>query len=170
MCYNSIIGSSAKRPRLLFSWKGGEVRLASGKLQAAVREKLFAEEYLIDLNAERAAIRAGYSPRTARGTAYKLLDRPAVKEYIDKRLREKEDALIAKQDEVLRYLTAVMRGEETDEELVTYATGGYEKVGIRRQMNQLRAAESLAKRYGLLTDKLSVDGTVGVTIVDDLGE
>ena len=36
------------------------------------RQRRFADEYLIDLNAERAAIRAGYSKRYARGNAYKM--------------------------------------------------------------------------------------------------
>lgn len=71
------------------------------------RQRRFADEYLIDLNAEAAAVRAGYSPRYARGNAYKLVARSGIKEYIEKRMAEKESELIADQNEVLRYLTAL---------------------------------------------------------------
>lgn len=54
------------------------------------RQRRFADEYLIDLNAEAAAVRAGYSPRYARGNAYKLVARSGIKEYIAKRMAEKE--------------------------------------------------------------------------------
>jgi phage terminase small subunit len=65
------------------------------------RQRRFADEYLIDLNAEAAAVRAGYSPRYARGNAYKLVARSGIKEYIAKRMAEKESELIADQDEGL---------------------------------------------------------------------
>ena len=78
---------------------------------------------MIDLNAEAAAVRAGYSPRYARGNAYKLVARSGIKEYIAKRMAEKESELIADQDEVLRYLTAVMREKSTAEEIVVEGTG-----------------------------------------------
>ena len=87
------------------------------------RQRRFADEYLIDLNAEAAAVRAGYSPRYARGNAYKLVARSGIKEYIEKRMAEKESELIADQNEVLRYLTAVMRGESTSEEIIVEGIG-----------------------------------------------
>lgn len=64
------------------------------------RQRRFADEYLIDLNAEAAAVRAGYSPRYARGNAYKLVARSGIKEYIEKRMAEKESELIADQNGV----------------------------------------------------------------------
>ena len=73
------------------------------------KQKLFCEEYLIDLNATQAALRAGYSEKTAYSIGNENLKKPEIQEYIQKRLKEKEDALIAKQDEVLKTLTAVMR-------------------------------------------------------------
>ena len=73
------------------------------------KQKLFCEEYLIDLNATQAALRAGYSEKTAYSIGNENLKKPEIQEYIQKRLKEKEDALIAKQDEVLKPLTAVMR-------------------------------------------------------------
>lgn len=72
------------------------------------KQKRFCEEYLIDLNATQAALRAGYSEKTAYSIGNENLHKPEIQEYIQKRLKEKEDALIAKQDEVLKTLTAVM--------------------------------------------------------------
>ena len=66
------------------------------------KQKLFCEEYLISLNATQAAIKAGYSEKTAYSIGNENLKKPEIQEYIQKRLKEKEDALIAKQDEVLK--------------------------------------------------------------------
>lgn len=60
------------------------------------KQRRFCDEYLIDLNATQAAIRAGYSPKTAAAIAAENLTKPKVAENIKKRMNEKEDALIAK--------------------------------------------------------------------------
>lgn len=78
------------------------------------KQKRFCDEYLIDLNATQAAIRAGYSEKTARQTATENLSKPYIREYIDKRLAEKDAELIADQDEVLKYLTWGMDETITD--------------------------------------------------------
>ena len=75
------------------------------------KQKRFCDEYLIDMNGAQAAIRAGYSKKTAKQIATENLSKPYLREYIDKRMAEKEAALIADQDEVMKYLTAVMRRE-----------------------------------------------------------
>ena len=56
------------------------------------KQKLFCEEYLIDLNATQAALRAGYSEKTAYSIGNENLKKPEIQEYIQKRLKEKEDA------------------------------------------------------------------------------
>ena len=83
------------------------------------KQMRFCDEYLIDLNATQAAIRAGYSEKTATVIGSENLTKPYIREYIDKRLAEKEEALVAKQDEVMKYLTAVMRREEKENVVVT---------------------------------------------------
>jgi len=128
------------------------------------KQQRFCDEYLIDLNATQAAIRAGYAEKFAGQNADKILKNTNVKEYIKNRMAEKEKELIADQDEILRYLTAVMRGTETDEQYVVGAEGGVEKIPVRKQVNQLKAAEMLAKRYGLLVDKMEVDADMEMTI------
>ena len=83
------------------------------------KQKRFCDEYLIDLNATQAAIRAGYSKKTARQTATENLSKPYIQKYIKERMDEKENELIADQDEVLRYLTATMRREKKECIVVT---------------------------------------------------
>lgn len=76
-----------------------------------MKQRRFCDEYLIDLNGRQAAIRAGYSPKNAARQACKLLKREEIRGYIRRRIEEKESRLIAKQDEVLAYLSGVMRRE-----------------------------------------------------------
>ena len=139
------------------------------------RQRRFADEYLIDLNAEAAAVRAGYSPRYARGNAYKLVARSGIKEYIEKRMAEKESELIADQNEVLRYLTAVMRGESTSEEIIVEGIGDGRSKARKlektpSEKDRLKAAELIGKRYGLFTDKIETDIDMDLNITIDYGE
>ena len=134
------------------------------------KQKMFCDEYLIDLNATQAAIRAGYSEKTANRIATENLSKPVIKEYIAARMAEKEDALIATQDEVLKYLTAVMRGEEKDERYNISADGEISVVGVRQQSNQLKAAELLGKRYGLYVEKVQQDVDMELNIKIDYGD
>jgi len=125
------------------------------------KQKLFCDEYLVDLNATQAAIRAGYSPRTAYRTGCDNLKIPKIQAFIQERMKAKEDELIAKQDEVLKYLTAVMREETYEDVVVVEGDGGggscgrvlRKRAGVR---DRNKAAELLAKRYGLLTDRIDV--------------
>ena len=128
------------------------------------KQQRFCDEYLIDLNATQAAIRAGYSAKYANTNASKLLQITVIKNFLAERMAEKESNLIASQDEVLRFLTAVMRGEEKDERIITNADGEREDIGRRKQLHQLQAAEMLAKRYGLLVEKVDVDGDMDLNI------
>jgi phage terminase small subunit len=139
------------------------------------KQKRFCDEYLIDLNATQAAIRAGYSNKYANTNASKLLQITTIKEYIDARMAEKESELIADQDEVLRYLTSVLRGESQSTELVVEGTGEgcSEARTILKEPSEkdrLKAAELLGKRYGLYTDKIELDADTELNINIDYGE
>ena len=131
------------------------------------RQQLFCDEYLVDLNATQAAIRAGYSENTARQQGAENLAKPYIKSYIAERMAEKEDELIAKQDEVLKYLTAVLRGESQSEVVVVEGLGdGMSEAKLLQkapdEKERLKAAELLGKRYGLYTDKVQADIVVPV--------
>lgn len=139
------------------------------------KQKRFCDEYLIDLNATQAAIRAGYSDKYANTNASKLLQITTIKEYIAQRMAEKESELIATQDEVLKYLTAVMRGESVSEVVVVEGMGEgcsqarrFEKAPDEKE--RLKAAELLGKRYGLYTDKIEQDVDMELNITVDYGD
>lgn len=155
------------------------------------RQKRFADEYLIDLNAEQAAIRAGYSRKYARGNAHKLVANSCISEYIKKRMAEKEKELIADQDEVMKFLSAVMRREKTEsvvvtlsEETSTYvpdANGTMRKQTVKREVPKIveipaqlrdanKAAELLGKAYGIYTEKIETDVDMELNINIDYGD
>lgn len=134
------------------------------------KQKRFCDEYLIDLNATQAAIRAGYSKKTANVIGMENLTKPYLKEYIENRMAEKESELIAGQDEVLQYLTAVMRGEDKEERLTTNTLGEVETIETVVQGNRLKAAEMLGKRYGLFTEKVEQNVDMDLNINIDYGD
>lgn len=136
------------------------------------KQQRFCDEYLVDLNATQAAIRAGYSKRTAYSTAAENMTKPVIKEYLAARMAEKEAALIAKQDEVLKYLTAVMRGETESSTVVIEATldgttAAREMLKHPAESERLKAAELLGKRYGLFTDRVDVSGSLPVILAGE---
>ena len=136
------------------------------------KQKRFCDEYLIDTNATQAAIRAGYSEKTAYSIGQENMKKPEIRAYIDERLAEIQSKKIADATEVMQYLTSVLRGEETEEVVVVEGCG--EGFSSARTMDKavgakekLKAAELLAKRYGLLTDKIGIEGVVPVVISGD---
>ena len=139
------------------------------------KQKRFAEEYLVDCNATQAAIRAGYSEKTAYSKGERLLKNVEVKNWIDEQLAQMQGNTIADAKEVMEYLTSVLRGESRGTELVIESVGDYmsearEVEKAPSEKEKLKAAELLAKRYGLLTDKVNLESAVPVVIVDDVAE
>lgn len=131
------------------------------------KQQLFCDEYLIDLNATQAAIRAGYSEKTAGQIGEQNLKKLEIRSYIDARMAEKESSLIASQDEVLEYLTAVLRGEAKGTTLVGIG-GGAQMVNQETPTvsERTKAAELLGKRYALFTDRQEVEVTTPVFVED----
>ena len=132
------------------------------------RQKRFADEYIISGNAYQSAIKAGYSPKYAKTDAHKLLENTRIKNYIDERLKEIESEKIADQQEVLKYLSAVMRGEMTEQTLKSVGESGQViteiDVGAK---DRIKAAELLGKRYRLWTDKSEVEVTGAVVFSNE---
>ena len=121
------------------------------------KQKRFCDEYLIDCNATQAAIRAGYSPKTAYAIGEQNLKKLELKAYINEQLEQLHNKKTADAQEVLEYLTAVMRGEHTEQVLRLAGNGVQEISDINvSAKDRIMAAEMLAKRYGLLVDKVSV--------------
>ena len=152
------------------------------------REKLFADLYIKLGNAYQAALQAGYSETTAKDASKwinpeenlkkpngKSKYKPEVRAYIDARMAEKEKELIADQDEVLKYLTSVMRGESQSEVVVVENIGDFCSEARTMQKapdekERLKAAELLGKRYGLYTDKIEQQVDMELNISIDYGD
>lgn len=139
------------------------------------KQKKFADEYLIDLNATR-AYKAAYpnvkKDAAASASASQLLRNPKVRAYIDERLDEIHSEKTADAQEVIEYLTSVLRGESMSDEIVVEGTGdGCSEARIVRKApnenNKLKAAELLGKRYGLFTDKQQLMVQVPIFEGDD---
>ena len=78
------------------------------------KQKRFCEEYLLDLNATQAAIRAGYSASRASEIGYQLLQKTTVQNYIQKKQAERSERTGITQDRVLRELAAIAFADATD--------------------------------------------------------
>lgn len=122
------------------------------------KQKNFCDEYIICQNATEAAIKAGYSKKTAGTQGYENMQKPHIRAYIDERMKEHESELIATQAEVLKYLTAVMRGQTVAEEIVVEGIGdGFSEARTMEkapsEKDRLLAADKLSKCFGLYTDK-----------------
>lgn len=143
------------------------------------KQKKFADEYLIDLNATR-AYRAAYpavkKDGTASAAATRMLKNVSVKDYINERLDKIHDQKTADAREVMEYLTSVMRGESRSEEIVVELVG--DGMSEARSMqkapsekDRLKAAELLGKRYGLYTDRIDLEADdLSINIKIDYGD
>nr|DAH21837.1 MAG TPA: Terminase small subunit [Caudoviricetes sp.] len=139
------------------------------------KQKQFYKEWLIDANATQAAIRAGYSKKTAYSQGQRLLKNVEGQKYLAELMAEKESELIASQDEVLKYLTSVMRGKSQSTEIVVEGIGDgcSEARTVLKEPSEkerLKAAELLGKRYGLYTDKIETDVDMELNITVDYGD
>lgn len=132
------------------------------------KQKRFCDEYLVDCNATQAAIRAGYSARTANEQAARLLANVSIKAYIDEKMERLHNERTADAQEVLEYLTAVMRGQQTEQTLISIGDGvqkiGNIEVGAR---DRLKAAELIGKRFGLFKEGLELAGALPVVIAGE---
>ena len=133
------------------------------------KQKRFAVEYLKDGNAAQAAVRAGYSKKTARFTGAENLTKPNIKAYIEEQLERIHNERTADAREVIEYLTSVMRGEQSDE-VLKWIGGGMQsttKIAVAAK-DRMKAAELLGKYYSLWTDKVNVNADTQVTFVEDM--
>ena len=117
----------------------------------------FCEEYIIDHNATQAAIRAGYSPKTAGVQACELLKNPNIQEKIQELSEKVTTSAIASAEEVLEHFTKVMRGEMFDQVVKRDEDGTLQTVDVVAKLSDRnKAAEALAKHYALLVEKVEL--------------
>lgn len=154
------------------------------------KQKRFVEEYLIDLNATQAAIRAGYSPDTAGSIGAENLKKPEIKSRIDKAMAERSRRTGINQDRVLQELarigfakitdvvdpeTAQIKPDASDDDLACIQSIKIKpnEFGTEREVklyDKKSALVDLGKHLGLFKDKLDLNGDMDLHITVDYGE
>ena len=126
------------------------------------RQEKFCVEYLIDLNATQAAIRAGYSKRTAEALASRLLRNVNIRGRI-KELQDKvfEDGMMSATEALWR-LSKAGRGELKEEVVVTEGVGdGFSEAKIIKKQisarDQIKALELMGKRHDLFSSDTKIE-------------
>lgn len=156
------------------------------------KQQRFVEEYLIDLNATQAAIRAGYSPKTAYSIGNELLNKPDIRARIDKAIAERSARTGVNQDRIIRELAriafiqapdvinfddATLNNSASEDNLAAIASVKVKTIptsdgeGVEREIrlaDKLKALELLGKHIGMFTENIRMTGDVGVTIINDI--
>lgn len=115
-------------------------------MELTEKQKRFVAEYLIEANATQAAIKAGYSPRTANEQGCRLLAHVSVKEAIEKAQRKRELRTDITADRVLHELADIGFNKESE-----------------RTTDRLKALELMGKHLAMFTDKVNVDADSTIT-------
>ncbi len=158
------------------------------------KQKRFIEEYLVDLNATQAAIRAGYSPHTAREIGCENLSKPHIRARVEKELAERSKRTGINQDRVIRELARIAlvnpvdvinMDEATIKEMASADdTAAILSVKVKkipteegtitereiRMADKIKALELLGKHLGMFTDKFNINAEMAVKIVDDIND
>lgn len=117
------------------------------------KQELFVREYLVDLNASAAYLRAGYKCKenVARVNASRLLTNANIQKAIDKQQQKRANKVEIDVDWVLKkYIGIIERCEQTDPQ------------------NARGALDSISKHLGMFKEKIEHSGVMGVTIVNDI--
>jgi len=150
----------------------------------SLKQKIFCDEYLIDLNATQAAIRAGYSSKAAKEIGSENLTKPNIRAYIGKSIAERSRRTGINQDRVIRELAriafinptdiinvdeATLRENTTEDDTAAIASirvksiPTKEGLGTEREIkfaDKLKALELLGKHLGMFKDKIELSGSV----------
>lgn len=119
-----------------------------------VKQRKFVAEYLKSGNATDAAIKAGYSQKTARFVGSENLTKHNIKRYISEKMQEIENSKIADATEVLQFMSKVVRGEEKETVVVTTAESVQTLEKEADIKTKLIAAKELLKRFPATNDEL----------------
>lgn len=158
------------------------------------KQQMFVDEYLIDLNATQAAIRAGYSPDTAKEMGCENLTKPNIKNAIDTALAERSRRTGISADRVLIEIAKLafvnpadvinmedgtVRMDATQDDLAcvqsvkkkrSYSDVGSSTENEVKLYDKKAALELLGKHLGIFTDRFKIEGAIPVVIQDDMGE
>lgn len=132
-------------------------------MKLTAKQERFIQEYLIDLNATQAAIRAGYSRKTAGVIGVENLKKPYISRAIEEKLKQIDEEKTADAKEIREFWTRVMRGEEKETVLRYDSDGVQVETEIDVTMkDRIKASEMLGKSFAMFTDKVDLTATVPV--------
>lgn len=138
------------------------------------KQEMFVKEYLVDLNATQAAIRAGYSKKTADRIGPELLGKTCVARAIAEASQKRADKLELTAEWVLENLKNVaVRCQQAEPVMVfDYSTKEMVETGEYQfdSKGANRALELIGKHLGIFENRLNLTGSVGVKIVDDVDD
>lgn len=158
------------------------------------KQKRFCEEYLVDLNATQAAIRAGYSAKTAGSIGNEILQKPDIRARIDQMLADQSVRTGVTADRVIRELAKVafvkatdvidtdtgnVKDNATDEDQACIAAVKVKQMigegmsSVEREIrlcDKVKALELLGKHFGIFEDNVNIDVNGAVKIIDDIGD
>lgn len=126
------------------------------------KQQAFVDEYLVDLNATQAAIRAGYSPKNADVTGPRLLGNVGIAEAIKTRMDERADRLGVTQDDVVQALRAIAFADLR--EVTEWGREQDESSGLWRVYVRLRDSERLSDEAAVALNELRVDASGHLTV------
>ena len=121
------------------------------------KQQLFVDEYLVDLNATRAAIRAGYSEKTAEFQASRLLKNVKIEKMLSIRMKARERRTAITHDKVLEDIERI---KQDAMQLVPDKDGN---MTMANHAAALKAAELQGRHLGMFNYKIEVGGTVSIT-------
>ena len=121
------------------------------------KQQLFVDEYLVDLNATRAAIRAGYSEKTAEFQASRLLKNVKIEKMLSIRMKARERRTAITHDKVLEDIERI---KQNAMQLVPDKDGN---MTMANHAAALKAAELQGRHLGMFNYKIEVGGTISIT-------
>ena len=134
------------------------------------KQEMFVNEYLIDYNATQAAIRAGYSERTAYSIGQRLLKNVEVENSIKEQREKIQNDNIATAKDVEEFLSLAMNDEIEEEQVLMSPNGEVCRVVKKLSgKDRIKAAELMGKRHSLFTDKQDVTLEQVPVFEDDIG-
>lgn len=158
------------------------------------KQQLFVDEYLIDLNATQAAIRAGYSTQTAYSIGEENLKKPEIKNSIEKALAERSRRTGISADRIINELAriafvnpadiinfdeATVKDTATRDDTATISSVKVKTIPTEdgditerevKTYDKIKALELLGKHLGMFSEKFKIEGAIPVVIQDDMDE
>lgn len=156
-------------------------------VKLTAKQEMFCKEYLVDLNATQAAIRAGYSEKTAYAIGHENLSKPDIQENLSKLVKTRMDKFEINADKVLNEISNIAFSDLTDivglsngvisvkdfneltkEQRACISSAEQDKDGMIKikLYDKLSALEKLGKHLKLFTDKIQLEGDINIIYAD----